>query len=121
MGTKCTGFTCRVVYHRPKTLSHKSPTTAPTAVVRLVPAGIRASGLKPRVTKALNCADCCSAAVCCRHALEVGLSQPSAKRKAEDLAGEDAAAKKGGTKLKGGLFDTLGNLSSDDSASEEDG
>lgn len=56
-----------------------------------------------------------------RHALEVGLSQTTVKRKADDLAGEDAAVEEGGTKLKGGRFDTLGTISSDDSTSEKDG
>ena len=54
-------------------------------------------------------------------ALQVGLTQKGGKRKADALVGGDVASKEEGAKLKSGRFDTLGNLSSEDIDSGEDG
>lgn len=53
-----------------------------------------------------------------RQALEAGLLQKSVKRKADDLGVVATAEVVVAPKLKGGRFDTLGDVSSD--SSEED-
>jgi len=53
---------------------------------------------------------------CRRAALESGLSHKELKRKAPDDTQSAFAAAADGPKLKGGRFDLLGNVSSDDSS-----
>ena len=54
-----------------------------------------------------------------RAALESGLSHKDQKRKAPDDNVSAIAAAADGPKLKGGRFDTLGNVSSDDSSDSQ--
>lgn len=56
--------------------------------------------------------------VTCRQALEAGLLQKSVKRKADDLGVEATAEVVVVPKLKGGRFDTLGDVSSDSSGED---
>jgi hypothetical protein len=55
----------------------------------------------------------------CRAALESGLSQKDLKRKAPDDKASALAVAADGPKLKGGRFDTLGDVSSDDSSGSQ--
>ena len=56
---------------------------------------------------------------CRRAALESGLSHKELKRKAPDDTQSALAAAADGPKLKGGRFDLLGNVSSDDSSDSQ--